>query len=352
MSIYETSHQNSSSIERRNATFRRVTSAVASTALFSALITGCSPENKPVERSELPERNAPSSSAPYSMTTNEVYFQDVAAMKDFTDNPEVLEHLDALLEVPVAEWLYDNSKKTEDKLVASLSSSEKADAIPLFVAYNIPGRDLGGYSTGGTETDGEYKDWLGMISYNIADRPAVIVMEPDALPHIPELDEAAANERIELLAAALDTFKDNANTAVYLDAGNSSWLEAGDVAELLKRVSEKTENGLTGISLNVANFISDEETEAYGEAIQQAYGQDLYVMIDSSRNGAPDAVPEGEWCNPEGQRLGTIDPNFTSDAPVEHAFIKTPGQSDGECGIGSKPAGEFDGELLFHQLGD
>jgi len=351
MSIYETSHQNSSSIERRNATFRRVTSAVASTALFSALITGCSPENIPVERADLPERNAPPS-AEYSLDTNDIYFDDIAAMKEFTDNPKVLEHLDTLLKVPVAEWLFDSSQKTKDMLSLSLDESEQSGTIPLFVAYNIPGRDLGGYSTGGTDSAEDYKDWTGMISESIGDRKAVVVLEPDALPHLPELNSAAAEERTDLLASALDTFNNNENTAVYLDAGNSSWLPANEMADLLKKVSGKTEHGLAGISLNVANFISDEETEAYGEAIQQAYGQDLYVMIDSSRNGAPDAVPEGEWCNPEGQRLGTIDPDFTSDAPVEHAFIKTPGQSDGECGIGSKPAGEFDGELLFHQLGD
>ena len=351
MSICEVFNEKNISIEKHNAHLRRVMTAIASTALLSALLSGCSPEKEAVEQMRLPERNAPSSAA-YSLSTNDVYFRDVATMKKFTDDPKVIEHLDTLLNVPVAEWLFDSSEKTKDRLSSSLDKSEQAGTIPLFVAYNIPGRDLGGYSTGGTDSAEAYKEWVDVISQSIANRQAVVILEPDALPHIPELDNAAAAERIDLLAGALDTFSGNENTAVYLDAGNSTWLVAGDLAELLKKVSSKAKNGLSGISLNVANFISDKDTAAYGEAVQQAYGQKLFIMIDSSRNGAPGAVPLGKWCNPEGQRLGTIDPDFTRDAPVEQAFIKTPGQSDGECGNGGKPAGEFDGALLFRQLGD
>lgn len=351
MSIYEVFNERDISIEKHNANLRRVTTAIASTALLGALLSGCSPEKEAVENMHLPERNAPPSAA-YSLSTNDVYFGDVTTMKKFTDDPKVIEHLNTLLDVPVAEWLFDSSEDTKNRLSLSLDKSEQAGTIPLFVAYNIPGRDLGGYSTGGTDTVEAYKEWVGVISRAIADRQTVVILEPDALPHIPELDNAAADERIDLLVSALDTFSSNENTAVYLDAGNSTWLEASVLAELLKKVSSKAKNGLSGISLNVANFISDEDTAAYGEAVQQAYGQKLFVMIDSSRNGAPGAVPTGKWCNPEGQRLGTIDPGFTRDAPVEQAFIKTPGQSDGECGNGGKPAGEFDGELLFRQLGD
>lgn len=351
MSIYETSHENSISIERRGK-YRQITSLVASTALLGAVLGGCSSkEDTSPPPPELPTRNAPAS-APYSLDTNEDYFDDVASMKDFTDDPQTLEHLDTLMEVPVAQWLFDSSEKTKTALTSSLEKSQQSGTIPLFVAYNIPGRDVGGYSTGGTESAADYGEWVSTISQTIDDQPAVVVLEPDALPHLPELDESAADERTTLLADALDAFHENEQTAVYLDAGNSGWLPANEMAQLLQQVAAKTSHGLSGISLNVANFISAEDTTAYAQAIQQAYGEDLYVMIDSSRNGAPDAIPAGEWCNPEGQRLGEIDPDFTSDTAAEQAFIKTPGQSDGECGIGSKPAGEFDGELLFHQLGD
>jgi len=351
MSIYETSHENSISIERRGK-YRQITSLVASTALLGAVLGGCSSkEDTSPQPPDMPERNAPTS-APFSLDTNEAYFNDVASMQDYTDDPQTREHLDILMDVPVAEWLFDSSEKTKTSLNSALEKSQQAGTIPLFVAYNIPGRDVGGYSTGGTESATDYSEWVSTISQTIDDQPAVVVLEPDALPHLPELGDAAADERTTLLADALDTFHDNEQTAVYLDAGNSGWLPPDEMAQLLKKVAAKTKHGLSGISLNVANFVSADDTAAYAQAIQQAYGDDLYVLIDSSRNGAPEAIPTGAWCNPEGQRLGEIDPDFTSDAAVEQAFIKTPGQSDGECGIGSKPAGEFDGELLFHQLGD
>jgi len=56
------------------------------------------------------------------------------------------------------------------------------------------------------------------------------------------------------------------------------------------------------------------------------------------------------WCNPEGQTLGEVDPLFDARQAVETAYIKTPGQSDGVCGISQKPAGEFDSHLLLDQL--
>jgi len=351
MSIFETAYQHQNNIERRGTRLRHIPSVIASTALLAAVLGGCSAEQKSPQQPDLPERSAPPT-APYSLDTNEAYFGDVAAMKNYTDDPKTLEHLDALAQVPVAQWLADSSEKTTQSLKASLQKSQQAGTIPLFVAYNIPGRDVGGYSTGGIDSAADYRDWTNMISQTIGDQPAVIVLEPDALAHLPELDGAAADERTTLLADAVDTFNDNDQTAVYLDAGNSAWLPADEMATLLKKVADKTEYGISGISLNVSNFKSADETISYGEKIQQAYGEGLFMMIDSSRNGAPDAVPAGTWCNPEGQRLGTVDPDFSTDAPVEQAFIKTPGQSDGECGIGSKPAGEFDGELLFHQLGD
>jgi endoglucanase len=328
---------------RSEAKRRHLTKAAASVALF-AVLTGCASEREPAA-----PRNSPAS-AEYSLDANPTYYQDIQNISKHTQDTEVLTKLSELASTPVAQWLHGDKADVHATLQATLEKSKAAGTVPVLVAYNIPNRDLNNFSGGGSNDAAAYKEWITDISQTIGESPSVVILEPDALPHLRDLDDQQANERVELLANAIDTLHANPNTAVYLDAGNSGWISPEDTAELLKKVDEKTEHTIPGISLNVSNYLPEDQARAYAEKIQDAYGQELYIMIDNSRNGAPGAIQPGEWCNPEGQKLGTIDSRYDRDAKVEVAFIKTPGQSDGVCGISQVPAGEFDGELLFRQL--
>ncbi|MGB6039939.1 MAG: glycoside hydrolase family 6 protein, partial [Gordonia sp. (in: high G+C Gram-positive bacteria)] len=81
-----------------------------------------------------------------------------------------------------------------------------------------------------------------------------------------------------------------------------------------------------------------------------AFGKPLKGMVDTSRNGGN--VTNGEWCNPAAQRLGQLsDVIFTPTSDMEQVFVKTPGESDGVCGVSQKTAGAFDDALLLLQLG-
>ena len=64
-------------------------------------------------------------------------------------------------------------------------------------------------------------------------------------------------------------------------------------------------------------------------------------MIDTSRNGQGPFTGEQDWCNPPGRGLGTR-PGTTTNQPRLDAFlwVKTPGESDGEC-RGGPPAGQW-----------
>ena len=71
-------------------------------------------------------------------------------------------------------------------------------------------------------------------------------------------------------------------------------------------------------------------------------------VIDTSRNGVgPWEPPVGvypdaqDWCNPPGRGLG-LAPTLETGTPLVDAYlwIKTPGESDGECTRGLGPAGE------------
>ena len=95
-------------------------------------------------------------------------------------------------------------------------------------------------------------------------------------------------------------------------------------------------------SLNISNFYSTAENTAYGTAVntelKARFGYTKPYVIDSSRNA--NGSSSTPWCNPGGQKI---------DAPSQYGggteillWIKTPGESDGDCGVGSgSTAGEF-----------
>jgi endoglucanase len=89
----------------------------------------------------------------------------------------------------------------------------------------------------------------------------------------------------------------------------------------------------SGINLRYSNMLGDVEPTA------------RYV-IDTSRNGqgpwAAPAYPDPQdWCNPPNRGLGRA-PTLDTGQPLLDAYlwVKTPGESDGECTRGLGPAGE------------
>jgi len=89
----------------------------------------------------------------------------------------------------------------------------------------------------------------------------------------------------------------------------------------------------SGINLRYSTMLGDVEPTA------------RYV-IDTSRNGQgpwqPPAYPDPQdWCNPPARGLG-LAPTLDTGEPLLDAYlwVKTPGESDGECTRGLGPAGE------------
>ncbi|WP_344125920.1 glycoside hydrolase family 6 protein [Luedemannella flava] len=212
-----------------------------------------------------------------------------------------------------------------------------------------------------------------------------------------EADPAtAAAERFTMLNYAVDRFGALPRTSVYLDGTHSSWLGAGDVADRLVKAGVQRADGFF---LNVSNFETTERQLKFGNWISKCiwYGtagpdwarghfdwcasqyypaspndfstwaltdawyadnvgsvpadQLAHFVVDTSRNGqGPWTPPAGNgwpdpqvWCNPPDRGLGLRPTTATGD-PLADAFlwIKTPGQSDGQCdrgtGTGHDPA--------------
>src|ERR1700727_593999 len=67
----------------------------------------------------------------------------------------------------------------------TLAAARLENAVPIFVAYNIPGRDCSQYSAGGAPTDAAYDAWINAIGAALGDAKAVVLEEPDALGNLP-----------------------------------------------------------------------------------------------------------------------------------------------------------------------
>jgi len=139
-------------------------------------------------------------------------------------------------------------------------------AVPILVAYNIPGRDCSLYSGGGAASDAAYRDWIAGFARGIGAARTVVVLEPDALANLPsdcgqDPDGTVTPGRLADLNYAVQVLEAQPRTLVYLDAGNSSWQAVGTIAERLVAAGVAQAQGF---SLDVSNFHATSETNEYG----------------------------------------------------------------------------------------
>jgi endoglucanase len=230
-----------------------------------------------------------------------------------------------------ADWFGDWNDHIRRSVDARVSQIATAGALPVLVAYNIPLRDCGGYSSGGARSPRAYRKWIRRLARGLGRTPAAVVLEPDALAAIDCLKPKRRRTRLRLLAKAVRVL-DSRGASVYLDAGHSAWQPAERMAKRLRRAGVRRARGF---ALNVSNFQSTEDEVAYGRRIASETGGKSFV-VDVSRNGLG-PTPDLEWCNPPGRALGGP-PSTATAAPVDALlWIKPPGESDGECNGGPAP---------------
>ncbi len=230
---------------------------------------------------------------------------------------------------PTAHWVGDWSGDPRADVERVTSAAARAGATPVLVAYNIPQRDCGHYSSGGTRGGDAYRRWIRGFAQGIGRRRAVVILEPDALMVTECLTPARREERMALLRDAVEVLK-GAGAAVYLDAGSARW---GRPEEMASRLQQAGIARADGFALNVSNFIATPVNVSYGERISQRVGGKHFV-IDTSRNGAGTATGR-EWCNAADQALGAAPTARTAHRLVDaFLWVKRPGESDGTCNGG------------------
>ncbi|GGT85295.1 glycoside hydrolase family 6 protein [Streptomyces lateritius] len=242
--------------------------------------------------------------------------------------------------------------------------------LPVLVAYNIPGRDCGGASSGGSADADRYKEWIDAFAQGIEGRPAVVILEPDAVAQSSDpgcISGAALEARFDMLWYANQHLRAQGGfVQTYLDGGNATWTLGHDLSGNggigLKRMAYLlNRSGVSmarGVSIGVSNFDSTEISNQYGSKLatqlKADFGVDARWVVDTARNGngayvTPGVPSSGHvgFCNPAGRKLGVTSRAGTGGAEYL-LWIKNPGDSDGdsaECPAGSPPAGSFSPDL-------
>lgn len=188
------------------------------------------------------------------------------------------------------------SARVEVQATANRAAGKRQ--VPVFVAYNIPGRDCGGLSAGGALDKAQYEAWIDGLAEGLGDHRALVILEPDSLGLLPSNCGASSAsypftdaDRYAELNYAVDRLEQQPNAGVYLDGTHSSWLNVGDAAGRLVNAGVQRAQGFF---VNVSNFQFTANLEQYGTWISDciAYAtlvkpNDYASCPDQYWNGGP-----------------------------------------------------------------
>lgn len=82
---------------------------------------------------------------------------------------------------PSGKWIAEWNGDVTNAVQSYTSAAQSAGKLPVLIAYNIPNRDCRSYSAGGIGGGDAYKSWISSFASAIGNRPAIVVLEPDAL---------------------------------------------------------------------------------------------------------------------------------------------------------------------------
>jgi endoglucanase len=277
----------------------------------------------------------------YAYTANPVYAPAAAA--ESNGDHALAAELKAITQTPSGVWA--SGQAGDIAMVRSVTAAAgQAHAMPVIVAYNLPGRDsCGGLSAKAGLSAAGYQAWIDELAAAIGTGHDIVIVEPDGLADIVRgcLSPAAGGRRYQLLRYAMTKLGGLPHARVYLDAGNP-----GMVADPGRLAGPLVAAGLRdgrGFSANVSNFGWTADLVSWSQQLEHALGGNVGAVIDTSRNGnGPYTGPdEPQWCNPPGRALGPS-PRFNpGPAGIDaYLWIKDPGASDGTC-RGGPPAGQY-----------
>lgn len=194
---------------------------------------------------------------------------------------------------PEADWFTGGSPDQVARQVSTvMRGAARQHAVPVLVAYDIPLRDCGQYSSGGAPSDAAYRQWIAAFAGAIGRARAAVILEPDALANLPQDCSPTTDPTGALTAArmadlryAVSVLEAQPGTAVYLDAGNSQWRAVGDIAQ---RLIDADVAQTQGFSLNVSNYQPTDQSDHYGTWVSKC--------VWFATQGPSWALGHASWC--------------------------------------------------------
>jgi endoglucanase len=187
---------------------------------------------------------------------------------------------------PSAVWFNSGTPaQVKQKVQLTMVEAAVEGAVPVLVAYDIPGRDCAQYSAGGALNLADYEAWISGFAQGIGNRQAVVILEPDSLGLLPSSCGQSPStypftdtDRLAELQYAVSALEADPGVSVYLDGTHSSWLGVGDIA---KRLLAAGVQQAQGFYVNVSNYQPDPNLIDYGTWIS-----DCIAMVTDPSNFA------------------------------------------------------------------
>jgi endoglucanase len=274
----------------------------------------------------------------YSYPGN-LLFAAAALLRDNGHKAEAAE-LEAVAETPSGIWAAGQPGEMQEVSQVTLAANQ-AHAIPVIVAYNLPGRDAcGKLSASDGPTASAYEKWVNQLAAAIGTGDDIVIVEPDGLPDAVRgcLSQAQSSVRFQLLRYAMRKLGGLPHARIYLDAGNPGMFQ--DPSRLAQPLEKAGIRYGRGFSANVSNFHWTADVVTWSQRLERALGGRLGAVIDTSRNGrGPYTGPDNpQWCNPPGRALGPAPRLDPGPAGIDaYLWVKDPGASDGPCNGGPSP---------------
>lgn len=168
-----------------------------------------------------------------------------------------------------------------------------------------------------------YEKWVSRFATGLGDRPAVVILEPDALSELNNCtDKANRQARLQMLSYAVRTLQTK-NDQVYLDAGHSNWVSAAQMASRLRAADV---GQAYGFALNVSNFDTTAREIGYATVLDRDLGMAKRFVVDTSRNGQGRAGGRGHLA---GSSIKRALPGVGRGAPARGLFTDPNSQAAG-----------------------
>ena len=178
--------------QSQSQSHRRRATPAASVAVLLALAAAvsCAPSGSGGDTPAAPRARttpavqgeaAPSAASPFWIDPDSDAVQQVKEWEKQgrSDDAKLLKRI---ADRAVAVWPAGDNPEPQIRRAVRGATADKRTAV--FVAYNIPHRDCGLYSAGGSPDGQSYRDWIDTFANAIGDAKAVVVLEPDAVPHL------------------------------------------------------------------------------------------------------------------------------------------------------------------------